>query len=65
MSEGHESAVRILASVPLQHIRLTMPTRTLADQSQKPLRYVHSSVTDIRQTLEKFKRLERMKARAE
>jgi hypothetical protein len=59
-SEGHASAVRILARDPLQPIRLTMPTRTLTDLS-KPARYVNAANTDIRQTLEKFKRLERMR----
>lgn len=62
-SEGTTSAREILARVPVQHIRLTMPTRTLTDLV-KPARYVNAANTDIRATLEKFRRLERMKARA-
>jgi len=55
MSEGHASATRIL--------KLVTPTRSLTDQ-HKPARYVPAANTDIRATLEKFRRLERMKARA-
>jgi hypothetical protein len=54
-SEGHASATRIL--------KLGTPTRSLTDQ-HKPARYVPAANTDIRATLEKFRRLERMKARA-
>ena len=54
ISEGTESAQRIL--------RTAVPTRALTDLS-KPARYVHSSKTDIRVTLEKFRRLQRMQER--
>ena len=42
---------------------LTMPTRSLTG-IEKPLRYVNAASTDIRATLEKFRRLERMKGGA-
>jgi hypothetical protein len=51
MSEGHQSAARILREV--------MPSRTLLNGK----RYTNAANTDIRKTFIKFERLARMQAR--
>lgn len=59
VSEGTSSSQRINAKVPV-YPTLTMPTRLLHGLD-KPLRYTNAASTDIRRTLDKFRRLERMR----